>query len=98
MTFIEEIVQELLNDRQKTDEARICEKLHIPRFLLEYDFCDFAKETNKRLIQAGTIGHYKITDSNKVEIAVHDFCIRINSTQGRWRIGRNQRRIESSIP
>ena len=30
MTFIEEIVQELLNDRQKTDEARICEKLHIP--------------------------------------------------------------------
>lgn len=77
MTFIEEIVQELLNDRQKTDEARICEKLHIPRFLREYDFCDFAKETNKRLIQAGIIGHYKITDSNKVEIAVHDFRIRI---------------------
>lgn len=79
MTFLEEIVQELLNDRPKTDEAKICEALHIPRYLREYDFCDFIKETNERLIRAGIIGHYKITDNQKVEIYVNDVgcCIRI---------------------
>lgn len=78
MTFLEKIVQELLNNSPKTDEAKICEALHIPRYLREYDFCDFTKETNKRLIQAGLIGHYKITDNQKVEISVNEYgcCIR----------------------
>lgn len=56
------ILQELI---RKSDEEKICEALHIPRYLREYDFCDFTKETNERLIQAGLIGHYKITDNQK---------------------------------
>lgn len=79
MTFLEKIVQELLNNSLKTDEAKICEALHIPRYLREYDFCDFTKATNKRLIQAGLIGHYKITDNEQVEFYCHEhsYCIRI---------------------
>ena len=70
------ILQELI---RKSDEEKICEALHIPLYYRGCIYSRFTLETNERLIQAGLIGHYKITDNQKVEFCCHDRvnCIRI---------------------
>ncbi len=70
------ILQELI---RKSDEEKICEALHIPLYYRGCIYSRFTLETNKRLIQAGLIGHYKITDNQKVEFCCHEnsYCIRI---------------------
>lgn len=70
------ISQELI---RKSDEEKICEALHIPLYYRGCIYSRFTLETNERLIQAGLIGHYKITDNQKVEFCCpeHGNCIRI---------------------
>lgn len=70
------ISQELI---RKSDEEKICEALHIPLYYRGCFYSRFTLETKNRLIQAGLIGHYKITDNQKVEISVNEIgdCIRI---------------------
>lgn len=69
MTIILKILQELI---RKSDEEKICEALHIPLYYRGCIYSRFTLETNKRLIQAGLIGHYKITDNQKVEFCCHE--------------------------
>lgn len=76
MMFLVKILHELI---RKSDEEKICETLHIPLYYRGSFYSRFTLETNKRLIQAGLIGHYKITDNQKVEFCCHEhsYCIRI---------------------
>lgn len=76
MTSLLKILQEII---RKSDEEKICEALHIPLYYRGCIYSRFTLETNERLIQAGLIGHYKITDNQKVEFYCHDHgnCIRI---------------------
>lgn len=74
--FLEKILQELI---RKSDEEKICEALHIPLYYRGCIYSRFTLETNKRLVRAGLIGHYKITENQKVEFCCHEnsYCIRI---------------------
>lgn len=76
MTSLLKILQELI---RKSDEEKICESLHIPLYYRGCIYSRFTLETNKRLLQAGLIGHYNITDNQKVEFCCHEhsYCIRI---------------------
>lgn len=76
MMFLVKILHELI---RKSDEEKICETLHIPLYYRRCTYSRFTLETNNRLIQAGIIGHYKITDNQKVEFCCHEhsYCIRI---------------------
>lgn len=76
MIRLQKILQELI---RKSDEEKICEALHIPLYYRGSFYSRFTLETNDRLIQEGLIGHYKITDNQKVEFYCyeHGYCIRI---------------------
>lgn len=76
MTRLLKILQELI---RKSDEEKICEALHIPLYYRGSFYSRFTQETNERLIKAGLIGHYKITDNQKVEICCHEpgYSIRV---------------------
>lgn len=76
MTSLLKILQELI---RKSDEEKICEALHIPLYYRGCIYSRFTLETNKRLLDLGGIGHYNITDNQKVEFCCHEhsYCIRI---------------------